>query len=350
MVISRTPFRVSFFGGGTDYPEWYRRHGGAVLATTINKYCYISCRYLPPFFEHRFRIVYIKSENCKAIDEISHPVVRGVLQHLEWTRGLEVHHDADLPARGGVGSSSSFTVGMLNALAALRGGIISKRDLALESLHMEQEVLKETVGSQDQISAAYGGLNHIRFHESGDFSVHPVTILASRSRELEGSLMLFYTGIKRTAAVVAGSFVPSLASRLDVMPRIGALVEEGIDVLQGNGDIGEFGKLLDKGWELKRTLSARVSNDDVDHLYARARSAGAVGGKILGAGGGGFMLFFVPPPRQAAFREALGDLIHVPFKFDYSGSQIVYYDPDEDFSETERDLHGRVTRPVVDQA
>src|SRR6266446_8492202 len=191
MVISRTPFRISFFGGGTDYPAWYQRHGGAVLVTSINKYCYLTCRHLPPFFKHKYRVVYVKSENANTVEEISHPAVRGLLQYLDWKEGVEIHHDADLPARGGMGSSSAFTVGLLNALSALKGKMVTKKDLALDSIHIEQNVLRETVGSQDQVSVAYGGFNHIQFLPDGEITVTPVTIGCDRIRELEQHLMLF---------------------------------------------------------------------------------------------------------------------------------------------------------------
>lgn len=207
MVISRTPFRLSFFGGGTDYPAWYTQHGGEVLATTINKYCYLNCRYLPPFFEHRFRIVYSKIESCQTLDEIKHPSVREILRYLEIQRGVEIHHDGDLPARSGMGSSSAFTVGLLHALYALKGYIPSKPHLAKESIYLEQTVLQENVGSQDQVLAAYGGLNHVTFLPNNEIVVAPVTLSQSRIHELNAHLMLFYTGIRRTASDVAHSYI-----------------------------------------------------------------------------------------------------------------------------------------------
>src|SRR5436309_9561213 len=213
MIISRTPYRISFFGGGTDYPAWYREHGGSVLGTTIDKYCYITCRYLPPFFEHRICVIYSKMEYCQTIDEIAHPAVREVLRYLNYERGVEIHHDGDIPARSGMGSSSAFTVGLLHALYALKGQIASKRQLAMESVHIEQEILKETVGSQDQVLAAYGGFNHITFLPNGEISVRPVTLTPERIRELNSPPMLFYTGIKRTAANIAESNVNGIEER-----------------------------------------------------------------------------------------------------------------------------------------
>ena len=213
MIICRTPFRISFFGGGTDYPGWYRSHGGAVLATTIDKYCYLTCRYLPPFFEHRLRVVYRKIETCMSVEEISHPSVRETLRFLEIDRGVELHHDGDLPARSGMGSSSAFTVGLLNALYALKGQMPSKRQLALESIHVEQDILKETVGSQDQVMAAYGGLRHVQFLQNGEISVRPLTLSHARIDEFNDHLMLFYTGIIRTASDVAKSYVEDIGAK-----------------------------------------------------------------------------------------------------------------------------------------
>ena len=335
MIISRTPFRISFFGGGTDYPAWYRKYGGSVLVTTIDKYCYLACRYYPPFFDHRFRISYIKSENCRTIDEISHPAVQGVLRYLNWDRGLEIHHVGDLPARGGMGSSSSFTVGLLHALHGLKGQMLSKQQLTTESIHIEQEVLQETVGSQDQTAAAHGGLNHIIFSPSGEILVKPLTLSTERMRQLESHLMLFYTGIKRTASDVAQSYVQNIDEKKQHMTSLSEIVNEGMSILCSDQDITEFGQLLHKAWQIKRAFSAKVSNVHVDEIYERAISSGAFGGKILGAGGGGFMVLFVPPEKQKHVRKKLSNYIHVPFKFEFAGSQIIFYDPEQDFSSLE---------------
>lgn len=336
MIISRTPYRISFFGGGTDYPAWYRNHGGAVLATAIDKYCYLTCRYLPPFFEHRIRIVYSKIESCQSIDEISHPAVREVLYHIKMDRGVEIHHDGDLPARSGMGSSSAFTVGLLNALYALKGYIPSKHQLAMESIHIEQERLKETVGSQDQVVAAYGGFNHVIFLPNGEISVRPMTLAQERIRELNDHLMLFYTGIKRTASDIAESFVNNFDMRKRQLRILKNLVDESIGILNGGQDIAGFGDLLHEAWQAKRSLSEKVSNSQVDEFYKEARSAGAIGGKLTGAGGGGFLLLFVPPSRHKEVKEKLNRLIYVPFKFEFSGSQIIFFDAEEDYSVEER--------------
>jgi D-glycero-alpha-D-manno-heptose-7-phosphate kinase len=336
MIISRTPFRISFFGGGTDYPAWYRMHGGEVLSATINKYCYLSCRYLPPFFDHRFRVVWSMSENCQEIEEIQHPVVRAVLQYMEVDCGLEIHHDSDLPARSGIGSSSAFTVGLVHAMYSLRGRMVSKEQLARESIYIEQEVLKEVVGSQDQVSAAYGGLNHISFPRSGEISVRPVTLAAERVCELNAHLMLFYTGIKRTASDMAKSYVDGIDQKKRQLRILKDMVQESLSILASGQNINGFGELLHEGWMAKRGLSSKVSNPEVDALYEEAVSAGAIGGKLTGAGGGGFLLLFVPPPLQTRVRERLSLLINVPFKFDFAGSQIIYFDPQEDYSDLEK--------------
>jgi D-glycero-alpha-D-manno-heptose-7-phosphate kinase len=344
MIICRTPFRISFFGGGTDYPAWYRVHGGTVLATTIDKYCYLTCRYLPPFFEHRIRLVYRKIETCKAVDEIIHPAVREVMKHLNMDRGIELHHDGDLPARSGMGSSSAFTVGLLHALHALGGKMPSRKQLASESIYIEQEVLRETVGSQDQVMAAYGGFNHVRFQPNGEIVVVPMTLPPGRIAELRSHLMLFYTGIIRTSSDVAKSYAGELESRSQQMRLMKELVEEGIAILTGGQDIQLFGQLLHEAWQAKRTLSSKVSNPEVDGLYERARSAGAIGGKLTGAGGGGFLLLFVPPEKHEAIIAELDSLIHVPFEFEGGGSQIIFYEPGVDYQEAEA---ARQKRPAI---
>ena len=341
MIISRTPFRISFFGGGTDYPAWYRNHGGAVLASTIDKYCYITCRYLPPFFDHRIRVVYSQVESCQTVDEISHPAVREVLRYLSIDRGVEIHHDGDLPARSGMGSSSSFTVGLLHALYALKGQMPGKQQLAQESIYIEQEILKETVGSQDQVSAAYGGFNIIEFSPGGEISVRPMTLTQERIKELNSHLMLFYTGIIRTASDVAESYVNGIEDKKRQLGILNDLLEESISILNKDKDIAGFGELLDEAWKAKRSLSKKVSNSNVDEIYSIARSAGAIGGKLTGAGGGGFMLLFVHPCDQQRVKERLSNLIHVPFKFEFKGSQVIFFEPGEDYSSLENERFSR---------
>jgi len=329
MIISRTPFRVSFFGGGTDYPDWFHEHGGAVLATTIDKYCYISVRELPPFFDHRFRVVYSIVENVKDVAEIAHPAVRAVLQRLDVDKGLEIHHDGDLPARSGLGSSSAFTVGLLRAIHALRGRHMSKEALASEAIHVEHCMLREPVGLQDQISAAFGGFNHILFRPDGTYEVEPMILPRERLAALEDHLMLVFTGISRLAPVVAQTVIDNLKQRSGELKAMQEMVGRAIELLASPAaDILEFGRLLNESWMLKRRLSDRVSNSEVDALYETATRAGAIGGKLLGAGGGGFVLLFVRPEDRARVTEALRKLITVPFKFDMSGCRIALYQPD----------------------
>jgi len=328
MIITRTPFRISFFGGGTDYPTWYREHGGSVLATTIDKYCYISCRYLPPFFEHKHRIVYSFIENVQNIEEIQHPAVRATLAWAKIEAGLEIHHDGDLPARSGLGSSSSFTVGLVHALRGLRGQLISREDLSRDAIHIEQQLIGENVGSQDQVSAAYGGLNRIDFEPTGAINVSPIILPAQRKEALHSHLMLCFTGVSRIASEVAKSKIENLEKRSTELRRMRAQVDEAISILQSTStSIEDFGRLLHDSWQLKRSLSPRVSTPHIDELYAEARQAGALGGKILGAGGGGFLLLFARPEDQSAIRARLERLVHVPFNFDDSGSRIVLYQP-----------------------
>ena len=328
MIISKTPFRISFFGGGTDYPEWYHENGGSVLATTIDKYCYISCRHLPPFFEHKHRIVYSKIESVKTTEEIQHPVVRAVLSNLSITDGLEIHHDADLPARSGLGSSSSFTVGLINVLNALKGLQISKQDLAKQATYIEQEVLKETVGNQDQILAAFGGFNRIDFHPDDSFNISPVIINKDLVEQLQSHMLLFFTGLSRFSSDIARDKVSNFTNRFQELTQIKEMVDEGMSILQSpSTPIMDLGKLMHESWKLKRSLSAKVSTPKIDEIYEAGIKAGATGGKILGAGGGGFILFFAEPKNHKKIRERLKSLVHVAFHFDDVGSKIVVYEP-----------------------
>lgn len=328
MIITRTPFRISFFGGGTDYPTWYREHGGVVLATTINKYCHISCRYLPPFFEHKHRIVYSRIENVHHITEIQHPAVRAVLGWAGCERGLEIHHDGDLPARAGLGSSSAFTVGLIHVLAALDGKYVTKEDLAKNAIHIEQNIINESVGSQDQILAAFGGFNRIEFRRNDTFEVSPIILAKDRLHELQSHLMLCFTGFSRIASEISKSQIENFKSREVELRRMSEMVDEAIQILQNtNSPISEFGKLLHQSWLYKRRLSDLVSTPEIDTIYEAAVSAGATGGKILGAGGGGFLLLFVKPSLQSQVRDRLKHLVHVPFEFEDSGSRVVLYQP-----------------------
>ncbi|RMF06622.1 MAG: kinase [Candidatus Neomarinimicrobiota bacterium] len=331
MIISRTPYRISFLGGGTDYPDWYLQHGGAVLSTTIDKFCYIMCRKLPPFFEHKYAIRYSRIENCITLDDIQHPTARESLKFLHIHEGVEINHDGDLPARSGMGSSSSFTVGLLNALYALKGIMPNKMQLAREAIRIEQSMVRDTVGSQDQVAAAFGGFNHIQFLQNGEIIVNPLIIPSERMNEINDHLMLFYTGIMRTASNVADSYVKHIQDRKRQMRIMNDLVHEGLSILSSGQDLQDFGRLMHEAWQVKRSFSSLISNSVVDDIYEKARSAGALGGKLAGAGGGGFMLLFVPPEAREAVRQTLKSLIHVPFRFEFNGSQIVFYDPNMDY-------------------
>ncbi len=325
MIICRTPFRISFFGGGTDYPAWSDKHGGAVLSTTFDKYSYITCRRLPPFFDHNYRVTYSRLEHVRTPEEIEHPAIRAVIKDLFPDEGLEIHCDADLPARSGLGSSSSFVVGLLHALHGLQGKRVTQEWLAREAIRYEQKVLNECVGCQDQVAAAVGGFNIIHFLPGGGFRVEPLILSAERKAELNRHLLLFFTGFSRISSAVAQAKVNNLESRGNELRRIRAMVDESAELLASNRDIRQFGELLHQTWIQKKTLSDKVTTPHIDAFYERATAAGALGGKLLGAGSGGFMLLFASPDRQNGVKKALDDLIHVPFEFETGGSVIVYY-------------------------
>src|SRR5271169_4417547 len=341
MVITSTPLRISFFGGGTDYPVWYRKYGGSVLATAINKLCYITCRRLPPFFEYHSRISYSKVENVRRNDAIEHPSVRGCLQFLGIDEGLEIHHVADLPARTGLGTSSAFTVGLLLGLYALQDRMRDKHALAKEAVYVEQELLRETVGAQDQVSAAYGGFNRINFHADDSIEVKRVLTAPSRLAELEQHLALYFTGFARTASEIAQEQVRITPQREQELNAMLELVDEAEGIVTSpHRSLDDFGRLLNQGWQIKRSLTQKITNARIDEIYEAGLSAGALGGKLLGAGGGGFMLFFVAPERRQALRERLKKLLCVPFSFSNRGSSVVVYEPGEVYDKslvTERD-------------
>ena len=298
------------------------------MATTINKYCYLTCRYLPPFFDHRSRIVWSQLEHVQEVSQIKHPAVREILTVMGIDDGLEIHHDGDLPARSGLGSSSSFVVGLLHALYALKGEMRSKRQLALEAINFEQERLHEKIGSQDQVSVACGGLNRIDFGGPEEFRVSAIILPRERIRLLEDHLMLIYTGIARNASEIAGEQIKATNQKRHELTEMYNMVTEGSNILVGNGDICDFGRLLNECWQLKRSLTGLISTPLIDEIYETALTAGAIGGKLLGAGGGGFMLLFVTAEQREAVKKALGSFLHVPFRFESAGSQIIYYEPD----------------------
>ena len=324
MIISRTPFRISFFGGGTDYPVWFRRHGGQVLSCSIDKYCYISARFLPPFFEYKHRIVWSRIEAVTDTDEIIHPSVRACIDHLGITDGIEIHHNGDLPARSGLGSSSSFTVGMLHALHGLFGKMRSKPQLANDAIHIEQQVLNEAVGIQDQTAVAHGGFNHVEIRKDGRCLVNPITLPTSRIRDFQQHLMLYFTGISRFSSEIAQTQIEETPNKTKELERMSDMVTQALDILNSDTSISDFGDLLHESWMLKRGLTNKISNPHIDDIYKAARSAGAYGGKLLGAGGGGFMLIFAAPEKQAAIRKKLHGVLEIPFSMEYDGSRIIY--------------------------
>jgi D-glycero-alpha-D-manno-heptose-7-phosphate kinase len=329
MIITRTPLRISFFGGGTDYPVWYREHGGAVLSTTIDKSCYITSRWLPPFFEYHSRISYSKVENVSDNSLIEHPSVRACLQFMGITDGVEVHHVADLPARTGLGTSSAFTVGFLLSLYALKDQMRDKHALTAEAIHVERDLLQEAVGAQDQASCAHGGFNRINFHCDDTIEVKRILAEPSRIVELEKHLALYFTGFARTASEIAKEQLKETPKRQRELKEMHEMVDEAETIVTNpNRSLDEFGQLLHKGWQIKRSLTQRISNSSIDEIYEAGLSAGALGGKLLGAGGGGFMLFFVPPGRKEALRMRLKNLLCVPFAFSNRGSDVVVYEPE----------------------
>lgn len=327
MIITRTPFRISFFGGGTDYPVHYKEHGGAVLSTTINKYCYITCRYLPPFFEYKFRIRYLNKEETQTIDEIVHPSVRECLRYMGIERGLEIVHSGDIPAMSGIGSSSSFTVGLLNALYALKGEVVTKRRLAFDAIHVEQNLIGEPVGSQDQTAAAFGGFNRIEFgcKKDGIFA-QTIPINGEKLAYLQSCLLLYFTGFSRYSSDVSKEQIEQTPKKFRELNLMKEMVDEAIKILNGPVEqFHEFGRLLHESWMLKSKLTKLISNGRIDDIYQAAISAGAVGGKLCGAGGGGFMLLFVPPDNQDKVKDKLKELLLVPFRFENLGSHLVFY-------------------------
>ena len=329
MIITSTPLRISFFGGGTDYPVWYREHGGSVLSTAINKRCYITVRHLPPFFEHHSRVSYSRVESVVKNGQIEHPSVRECLRFMGMEEGVEIHHVADLPARTGLGTSSAFTVGLLLGLYGLKEKMRDKHGLATDAIHVEQDLIEEAVGSQDQVSAAYGGFNRIHFNSDGSIEVRRV-LGQERLAELEQNLALFFTGFSRTASEIACEqmkITPHKKNELNMMLQL--TNEAEAIVTDPRRSLDDFGRLMHESWQIKRTLTNKISNANIDEIYEAGLQGGALGGKLLGAGGGGFMLFYVPPERRKELRAKLKNLLCVPFGFSNKGSHVVVYEPEE---------------------
>ncbi|WP_297960393.1 kinase [uncultured Ruminococcus sp.] len=327
MIITKTPFRMSFFGGGTDMESFFREHGGAVLSTTFDKYCYVNVRHLPRFFDYRSEFSYSKTERVTDVDSIAHPAIRNAMKMLDMHE-IRLTYEADLPARSGLGTSSSFAVGMLNAFYALKGRYADKKKLADEAIHLERVLCDEAGGWQDQIAASFGGFNRINFSADG-YEVLPVIISPERKKQLNDNLMMFFTGFTRFSAAVQQANNLGSADKTAQLMEMYSLVDDAERILTDrNADLDDFGRLLDHTWRLKRQTGSAVSTDSIDALYERGIAAGAVGGKLLGAGGGGFLVFYVRPDDRKRVREAMKDLMYIPFEFENSGTQVIYYTPE----------------------
>jgi D-glycero-alpha-D-manno-heptose-7-phosphate kinase len=330
MIISQTPVRVSFFGGGTDFPEYFNRYGGAVLSTAIDKFVYLSVNYLSNFFDYRIKVSYSKTELVNDIKDIEHPAVRACLEHLGITSNIEINYFSNLPARTGLGTSSSFVVGLLHALYAYQGRMVSARRLAEEAVYVERVLIPENVGYQDQYAAAFGGVNYISFQDRDEARVEKVICTQRSLRTLQDNLLLFYTGIQRYSDTIQKKHVSDIDKNLESLDALTGLADRGRDILCGSiDDLEQFGRLLDEGWQLKKNIGRGVSNPEIDGMYSRAVKAGALGGKLLGAGGGGFLLLYVTPERQSSVRSALSELLEVSFSFEDNGSHIIFYDPEK---------------------
>ncbi|MCI5585089.1 MAG: kinase [Lachnospiraceae bacterium] len=333
MIITQTPFRMSFFGGGTDMEEYFKENKGAVLSTTFDKYCYVNVRHLPPFFDYRTEISYSRIERVEKEEDIQHPLVRNAIQMLDMHE-IRLTYEADLPARSGLGTSSSFAVGMLNAFYALKGKYADKKRLADEAIYLERVLCAESGGWQDQIAAAFGGLNRIEFGADG-YEVHPLIISTDRKQNLNQNLMMFFTGFTRfSAEIQADNQKLNTQEKKRQLEEMYHLVGEAESILRNkHTNLDEFGRLLNHTWRLKRQTGSKVSTETIDMLYEQGMKAGALGGKLLGAGGGGFLLFYVQPEFQRLVREAMKDLLYIPFQFENGGTKVIYYAPEEYYTE-----------------
>jgi len=324
MIITRTPFRMSFFGGGTDMKDFFQEYGGAVLSTTFDKYCYVNVRHLPRFFDYSTEVAYSKIERVTALEDIQHPAVRNAMKMLDMHE-IRLTYEADLPARSGLGTSSSFAVGMLNAFHALKGKYVDKKRLADEAIYLERELCQEEGGWQDQIAASFGGFNRINFSKDG-YDVLPVIISKERKEQLNKSLMMFFTGFTRFSSDVQKANSGMSQEKIHRLQEMQLLVDKAEAILTDkHSDLDDFGRLLDYTWQLKRKTGNAVTNNNIDSIYSAGLKAGALGGKLLGAGGGGFLLFYVPLDKQSSVREAMKDLLYIPFQFENGGTRVIYY-------------------------
>lgn len=327
MIITKTPFRMSFFGGGTDMEAYFKENGGAVISTTFDKYCYVNVRHLPRFFDYKTELSYSSIERVTEVDDIRHPAVRNAMKMLDMHE-IRLTYEADLPARSGLGTSSSFAVGMLNAFYALKGKYADKKRLADEAIYLERVLCNEAGGWQDQIAAAFGGLNRIQFGPNG-YEVNPIIISPDRKKRLNDNLMMFFTGFTRFSSEVQQTNNLTAKEKVAQLREMYALVDVAEGVLTDKtADLDDFGRLLDHTWRLKRNTGATVSTDSIDALYEKGLAAGALGGKLLGAGGGGFLLFYVQPEYREAVRRAMEGLLYIPFEFEDGGTRIIHYSPE----------------------
>lgn len=328
MIITKTPFRMSFFGGGTDMKEFYEQYGGSVISTTFDKYVYVTVRHLPRFFTYKNQVTYSKIERTKKADEIEHPMVRNAMKLLDMQE-LIINYDADLPARTGLGSSSSFAVGLLNAFYCLKGKYADKRRLADDAIYVERVMCDEAGGLQDQIAASFGGFNRINFSSEG-YEVRPIIISPKRKEMLNDNLMFFFTGFTRLSSEIQKDTKKNAKKNVETLLRMKQQVDEAEQILVSKErDLDDFGRLLDESWRLKRSTGERVSTDEIDQIYQKAMEAGALGGKLLGAGGGGFVVFYVPKDKQSDVKKALNNLLYVPFRFENTGTEVIYYSPEQ---------------------
>jgi D-glycero-alpha-D-manno-heptose-7-phosphate kinase len=328
MIITKTPFRMSFFGGGTDMESFFREYGGAVLSTTFDKYCYVNVRHLPRFFDYSTELSYAKTERVTSVDDIQHPAIRNAMKFLDMHQ-IRLTYEADLPARSGLGTSSSFAVGMLNAFYCLKGKYADKKKLADEAIYLEREMCQEAGGWQDQIAAAFGGMNRIEFNKDGTYYVRPIIIHPDRKRQLNDNLLMFFTGFTRFSSDMQKANAIGYAEKIKQLQQMYALVDDAEAILEDKySDLDDFGRLLDITWKLKRQTGGAITTNSIDAIYERGIVAGALGGKLLGAGGGGFLVFYVTPDKKESVMEAMKDLLHVPFKFEDGGTKVIHYSPE----------------------